>query len=49
MMGEDNDPESGLPHLSHALTQMMILVMTTKEGDPKATDDRFKGKNNECK
>ena len=40
MMGEDNDPESGLPHLSHALTQMMILVMTTKEGAV-STDDRF--------
>ena len=41
MSGENEDPESGLPHLSHALTQMMILVMTTIEGDP-STDDRFK-------
>jgi len=40
MMGEDDDPESGLPHLSHALTQMMILIMTTKEGSI-TTDDRF--------
>jgi hypothetical protein len=42
MSGEDQDPESGLPHLSHALTQMMILVMTTIESDPIDTDDRFK-------
>jgi len=39
--GEDNDPESGLPHLSHALTQMMILLMTTLESDPELTDDRY--------
>jgi hypothetical protein len=42
MSGEDQDPESGLPHLSQALTQMMILVMTTIESDPIDTDDRFK-------
>lgn len=41
--GEDLDPESGLPHLSHALTQMMILIMTTKEA-PKM-DDRFNVEN----
>ena len=39
--GEDNDPESGLPHLSHALTQMMILLMTTIESDSELTDDRY--------
>ena len=38
--GEDNDPESGLPHLDHALTQMMILKMHVKYG---AIDNRYKG------
>lgn len=41
MNGEDIDPESGLPHLSHALTQMMILIQTTKEAPE--CDDRWKG------
>lgn len=40
--GEDNDQESGLPHISHAFAQLMILMMTMKESDLKATDDRFK-------
>jgi len=39
--GEDNDLESGLPHLSHALTQMMILIQTIK--DAPECDDRWKG------
>jgi hypothetical protein len=36
--GEDIDPESGLPHAAHALSQMMILVhfIETKTGE----DDR---------
>lgn len=38
--GEDLDPESGLPHTHHALTQMMILVMCEIEG--KDVDDRFR-------
>ena len=37
--GEDLDPESGLPHTHHALTQMMILVMCEMQG--KNVDDRF--------
>lgn len=45
--GEDIDPESGLPHVSHALTQMMILCMTTLESDPIDTDDRFKGEDDD--
>ena len=38
--GEHIDPESGLPHLAHAMTQMMILYMTTLEAPE--MDDRFK-------
>ena len=38
--GEDLDPESGLPHTHHALTQMIILVMCEMQG--KNVDDRFK-------
>lgn len=37
--GEDIDPESNLPHLSHALTQMMILIQTTV--DSPECDDRW--------
>jgi hypothetical protein len=37
--GEDLDPESGLPHLHHALTQLMIFVMCEMEGID--VDDRF--------
>lgn len=40
--GEDLDPESGLPHTHHALTQMIILVMCEMQG--KNVDDRFKVK-----
>jgi hypothetical protein len=39
--GEDNDPESGLPHLDHAITQLMILKIQTLEGPEQ--DDRFYG------
>lgn len=37
---EDTDPESGLPHLDHALTQLMILKMQTLYG-PDAMDNRY--------
>jgi hypothetical protein len=39
--GEDLDPESGKPHLTHALTQMAILLMYYHEH--KDMDDRYKG------
>ena len=38
--GEDLDPESGLPHLHHALTQLMIFTMCEMEGVD--VDDRFR-------
>jgi hypothetical protein len=37
--GEDTDPESGLPHLAHAGTQLMILMEHVKNNQDK--DDRF--------
>lgn len=37
--GEDIDPESGLPHTHHALTQMMILITCEMHG--KEVDDRY--------
>ena len=37
--GEDNDPDSGLPHLSHALACLAILVDAQASG--KLTDDRM--------
>ena len=37
--GEDLDPESGLNHLDHALTQLMILRMQYKYA--KNMDDRY--------
>jgi hypothetical protein len=40
--GEDTDPESGLPHLDHALTQLMILKMQTIETTNPEMDNRFK-------
>ena len=39
--GEDIDPESGLPHLDHALTQMMILKTTTDFANKEKVDDRY--------
>lgn len=39
--GEDTDPESGLPHLAHATTQLMILMVQAKYHD-KEMDDRYK-------
>lgn len=37
--GEDTDPDSGLPHLSHALACLAILVDAQAAG--KLTDDRM--------
>jgi len=37
--GEDTDPESGLPHLAHAGTQLFILMEHTTHNKDK--DDRF--------
>lgn len=42
LSGEDCDPESGKPHLGHALTTLGMLVwMTVRRPD---LDDRWKGK-----
>lgn len=38
--GEDLDPESGLPHLSHAATTLMMLQETLK--DKPELDNRYK-------
>ena len=40
--GEDIDPESGLHHIDHALTQLMILRIQTMEGQ--VADDRWRTK-----
>jgi hypothetical protein len=37
--GEDNDPDSGLPHLAHALACLAILVEAEAKGN--LTDDRM--------
>jgi hypothetical protein len=37
--GEDIDPESGMSHVAHAATQIMILLVQLQEG--KDADDRF--------
>ena len=39
--GEDLDPESGLPHLDHALTQIMILKTAVDYADTERVDDRY--------
>lgn len=39
--GEDADPESGLPHLDHALTQLMILKTTVDYASTEKVDDRY--------
>ena len=41
--GEDNDQESGLSHLAHAATQIMILMIQHQDGVD--IDDRWKTKN----
>jgi Domain of unknown function (DUF5664) len=38
MQGEDNDPESSLPHLSHALCCLMFIVDLSEQD---AEDERF--------
>lgn len=38
--GEDNDPESGLPHLAHAMCCLMFLLGMTQERPD--MDDRYK-------
>ena len=43
--GEDIDKESGLHHLSHAATQIIILMTHVKEHPE--MDDRYKGDKNE--
>jgi hypothetical protein len=38
--GEENDPESGLPHLAHAMCNLRMLTLyskTYKEGDDRPT------------
>lgn len=47
MGGEDNDPESGLPHLDHALCSLMMLRETWH--DRKDLDDRWKPEQNKEK
>lgn len=37
--GEDQDPESGMSHLAHAATQLMILMIHTLEHPE--VDDRY--------
>ena len=39
--GEDLDPESSLPHLDHALSQLMILKMQTLEATNLEMDNRY--------
>ena len=43
--GEDIDPESGLPHIDHALSQLMILKIQTLETTNKEMDTRYVPKN----
>lgn len=38
-MGEDTDPESGMSHLAHATTQLMILMVHQMEHPE--SDDRY--------
>ena len=38
--GEDTDPESGLSHLAHAATQVVILMVKQREGNINQ-DDRY--------
>lgn len=38
--GEDNDPSSGLPHIAHAMSQLMFLLNMANEHPE--MDDRYK-------
>jgi hypothetical protein len=40
LKGEDNDPESGLPHLAHAACGLMFTIWMTKHKPE--LDDRYK-------
>ena len=40
---EDNDPESGLPHIAHAICMLMFLLRMTR--DRKYLDDRYPNPN----
>ncbi len=45
--GEDNDPESGLPHLGHAMCNLVMLsqfARTYKEGDNRPPRELFADK-----
>lgn len=41
LSGEDNDEESGLPHLAHAACNMLFLLQYARTGV--GVDDRWKG------
>ena len=43
--GEDNDPESGLPHMAHVAWHALCLISFTTRG--LGTDDRYKGGSDE--
>ena len=43
MRGQDQDPESGLPHLAHAACCLLFLLEYTQTGV--GTDDRYRTKN----
>ena len=45
---EDNDPESGLDHLSHAATQLLILITHVADNNVNM-DNRYRKKNDNRK
>jgi len=40
LMGEDNDPETGVSHLAHAICDLLFVLNFKLTGD--GTDDRYK-------
>lgn len=40
--GEERDPESGMPHISHALTNLLFLTWFEIYGDDKKGEDEDK-------